>query len=62
MAARIARLLTTLGVAGLATSRPQVMYDLQGDGCDELDVNENDPVSFSVSYTLTPAISLAAVE
>jgi hypothetical protein len=43
-------------------SRPQVIYDLQGDQCDELPVSENDPGSFSLTYTLTPAISIVGVE
>jgi hypothetical protein len=44
------------------TSRPQVIYDLQGDQCDELPVNENDLATFSITYTLTPAISIVGVE
>jgi hypothetical protein len=44
------------------TSRPQVIYDLQGDGCDELALNENDPGSFTASYTITPAVSILPVD
>jgi hypothetical protein len=41
------------------TSRPQVIYGLSGDQCDDYPVSENDPGSFSLSYTLTPAITIA---